>query len=137
MATINIFVSFHYDKDKDLQNSFYEQAKEYSQLNIVDWSLHESYSNKEWKDEAQKAIRQCDAVVILIGEATHNAPGVKEEIKIARRLKKPVIQIQPQNRPQTGVPGVKKPIPWEWTRINQRLTALKASRPAARRRKRQ
>lgn len=126
MATVNIFVSFHYDKDKDLQNSFYEQAKEYSQLNIVDWSLHESYSNKEWKDEAQKAIRRCDAVVILIGEATHNAPGVKEEIKIARRLKKPVIQLQPQDRPQTGVPGVKKPIPWEWKRINERLAALQA-----------
>ena len=135
MATVNIFVSFQFSKDKDLQNSFYKQAEEYSHLNIVDCSLHESYSNQEWKDEAREAIRQSDVVIILIGEATHNAPGVKEEIKIARRLKKPVIQLQPQDRPQTGVPGVKKPIPWEWTRINQRLAALQASRSTTRTRR--
>lgn len=130
MATVKIFVSFEFDKDQDLQNNFYQQAKTLSPHRIVDCSLHQTYPTREWKNKARKAIRRCDVVIILIGEATHNAPGVKEEIKIARSLGKPVIQIRPRRRPQTGVRNVKKPIPWEWTRINQRLAALQASRPA-------
>lgn len=124
MATVNIFVSFEFDKDQELQNNFYQQAKTLSPHRIVDCSLPQGYPDKEWKDKAEKAIRQCDVVIILIGKDTHNAPGVKEEIKIARRLNKPVIQIRPRRRPQTGVPSVKKPIPWKWKRINAALDAL-------------
>ena len=124
MATVNIFVSFEFDKDQELQNNFYQQAETLSPHRIVDCSLHQTYPTREWKSKARKAIRRCDVVIILIGEATHNAPGVKEEIKIARSLGKPVIQIRPKGRPQTGVPGVKKPIPWKWKRINAALDAL-------------
>lgn len=134
MATVNIFVSFEYDKDKDLRNNFYQQAKTLSPHRIGDSSLRKTYPNNDWKDKARNAIRQCDVVIILIGEATHNAPGVKIEVDIARNLGKPVIQIRPRRRSQTGVPNVKKPIPWKWKRINERLAALQASRAARARR---
>lgn len=124
MATVNIFVSFEFDKDKDLRNNFYKQAKTLSPHRIGDSSLRKIYPNNDWKDKARNAISQCDTVVILIGQDTHKAPGVKVEVDIARRLKKPVIQIRPRKRPQTGVPGVKKPIPWKWKRINAALDAL-------------
>ncbi len=43
MATLNIFVSFEYKKDKDLQNNFYQQAKKETSHRIRDCSLHEPY----------------------------------------------------------------------------------------------
>ena len=49
MPTLNIFVSFEFDKDKDLQNNFYQQAKQGTNHRIRDCSLHESYPDEAWK----------------------------------------------------------------------------------------
>ena len=38
-----------------------------------DSSLNQSYPNQVWKDKARNAIRGCDAVVVLVGQDTHNA----------------------------------------------------------------
>lgn len=111
MAVVNIFVSFEFDKDAELQNNFYEQAKTKCPHRIRDKSLHESYPTNEWKGKAREAIRQCDVVIVLIGQDTHEAPGVKVETDIARSLGKPVFQIKPQKRPYQGVPYLDAPIP--------------------------
>ena len=39
MAILNIFVSFEFDKDQDLKNSFYRQAEEETNHRIRDCSL--------------------------------------------------------------------------------------------------
>ena len=124
MPTLNIFVSFEFDKDKDLKNNFYEQAKEESHHRIKNCSLHESYPNAEWKTKARNAIRQCDVVVVLIGQDTHDAQGVIVETDMARSLGKPVIQVKPKRRPYNGLTRLDKPIPWRWKRINAKLDAL-------------
>ena len=76
MPSLNIFVSFEFDKDNDLKNNFYEQAKEQTPHRVRNCSLHESYPDDEWKRKAREAIEVCDVVVLLVGEDTHNAPGV-------------------------------------------------------------
>ena len=124
MPTLNIFVSFEFDKDKDLKNSFYGQAKKESHHRIKDCSLHESYPNEEWKNKARNAIRQCDVVVVLIGQDTHDAQGVIVETDMARSLGKPVIQVKPKRRPYNGLTRLDKLIPWRWKRINAELGAL-------------
>ena len=43
MATLNVFVSFEFDKDDDLKNNFYEQAKDQTNLRIRNCSLNEAY----------------------------------------------------------------------------------------------
>ena len=98
MPTLNIFVSFEFDKDKDLQNNFYRQAKEETNHRIRDCSLHESYPDASWKRKARNAISRCDVVVVLIGQDMHNAPGVIVETDMARSLNKPIIQVRPQGR---------------------------------------
>ena len=60
MAILNIFVSFEFGKDQDLQNNFYRQAREETNHRIRDCSLHESYRDEAWKNKAGNAIRQCD-----------------------------------------------------------------------------
>ena len=124
MATLNIFVSFEFDKDNDLKNSFYRQADELTSHQISDCSLDESYPNDEWKAKARNAIRSCGVVVVLIGQDTHNAPGVKIETDMARSFGKPIIQIRPQGRPYQGLTHLREPIPWRWQRINAELDAI-------------
>ena len=124
MPALNIFVSFEFDKDLDLKNNFYRQAKQETTHRIRDCSLHESYPDEAWKNKARDAIRHCDAVVVLIGQDTHEAPGVIVETDMARSLRKPVIQVRPQVRPYNGLTRLGEPIPWRWSRINAELDAI-------------
>lgn len=121
MATFNIFVSFEFGKDHDLQNNFYRQAKKETSHRIRDCSLHESYPDEAWKNKARNAIRRCDVVVVLIGPDTHNAPGVIVETDMARSMNKTIIQVRPQGRPHNGLTRLGKPIPWRWRLINAEL----------------
>ena len=111
MPSLNIFVSFQFDKDQELQNNFYRQAKQETNHQIRDCSLHESYPEEVWKNKARDAISQCDVVIVLIGQDTHNAPGVIVETDMARSLGTPVIQVRPKSRPFYGLTSLEGPIP--------------------------
>ena len=124
MPTLRIFVSFEFDKDNKLKSDFFGQAKRETQHRVVNKSLNESYPNEYWQQEARKAIEECDVVVVLIGEDTHNAPGIKTELRIARRLNKPIFQVKPKGQTSDGVPSLGEPIPWKWKRINEKLDAI-------------
>ena len=124
MPDLKIFVSSEFDKDSDLKNNFFRQAEEGTPHRILNSSLNEAYPDQEWKDKARSAIRGCDIVIVLVGQDTHNAPGVKTEVEIALRLKKPVLQVVPQGRSYTGVPDLDQSIPWRWKRINQKINEL-------------
>ena len=124
MPTLNIFVSFEFDKDRELQNNFYRQAEEETKHRIRDCSLHESYPDEAWKNKARNAIRPCDVVVVLIGQDTHNAPGVIVETDIARSLGKPINQVRPRRRPYQGLTRLGKPIKGTWKNINAKLDAI-------------
>lgn len=124
MATLNIFVSFEFGKDHDLQNSFYQQAKEETSHRIRDSSLHETYQDEAWKNQARNAIRRCDVVVVLIGQDTHNARGVKVETDMARSFGKPIIQVRPKGRPYNGLTHLGEPVPWRWKGINTELDRI-------------
>ncbi len=124
MATLNIFVSFEFDRDNDLKNSFYDQAERHSTHRISNCSLNETYRDEVWRNRARAAIRQCDVVVVLIGQDTHNAQGVIVETDMARSFGKPIIQVRPQDRPYQGLTRLGEPIPWRWRTINARLDGI-------------
>lgn len=124
MASLNIFVSFEFDKDNDLKNPFYKQAETQTHHRIRNCSLNEAYPDQEWKNRARAAIEECDVVVVLIGEDTHNAPGVIVETDMARSLNKPIIQVRPQGRPYQGLTRLERPITWKWRTINAKLDSL-------------
>ena len=124
MASLNIFVSFEFEKDQDLKNNFYKQAQDETHHRVHNCSLNESYPDQGWKKKAKDAIASCDAVVVLIGPNTHNAPGVIVETDIARSLNKPTIQVRPQGRPYKGLTRLGEPIPWRWDTINEKLNAV-------------
>ena len=124
MSKLDIFVSFEFDRDANLKNNFYEQARKHTQHRVRNCSLNEAYPDEQWKREARKAIAECDVVVVLIGQDTHNAQGVVVETDIARSLHKPVIQIRPQGRPYNGLTRLEEPISWKWKAINAKLDSI-------------
>ena len=121
---MNIFVSFEFDKDLDLKNNFYEQAKELTPHRVRNSSLNEAYPDEAWKNKARSAIDQCDVLVVLIGEDTHNAPGVIVETDMARSLHKPIIQVRPKGRPYRGLTRLGEPVTWRWRTINEKLDTI-------------
>ena len=128
MAILNIFVSFEFDKDNDLKNNFIGQSKECMQHRIRNCSLNEAYPDDSWKKRARTAIGECDVVVVLIGQDTHNAQGVIVETDMARSLNKPVIQIRPQGRPYKGLTRLGEPMTWKWKRVKARLDTIAKER---------
>ncbi len=121
MAKLSIFVSFEFDKDNDLRDNFYAQAKGKSPHRVRNCSLKEAYPTEAWKKKAREAIKACDVVVVLVGEDTHNAQGVIVETDMARNMEKPIIQIRPQRTTFTGLKHLEQPIAWRWKTINAKL----------------
>ena len=106
MARLNIFVSFEFEKDNNLKNSFYFQARQQSQHRVRNCSLNKEYPDEAWKKKARQAIQVCDVVLILVGQDTHNAPGVLLETDIARNLNKPTIQVLSEKARRNNYNGV-------------------------------
>lgn len=123
MATVNIFVSFEFDKDKKRRGDFYGQARTLCPYRVRNCSLRETYPTEEWKAEAEDAIKECHLVIVLAGQDTHNADGVATEVDIAHRLHKPVFQIRNRRSTYNGIAGITM-MRWRWKRINRKIGEL-------------
>ena len=125
MATVKVFLSFEFGRDNELHRNFYAQAKEHSQYKIVDKSLNEPYHpDDEWLQKARAQIKQSDIVIVVIGQDTHNAPGVEKEVTIAGQLYKPKFQIRPKGSTGGAVAGAGEVIPWKWDKIDAKINEL-------------
>ena len=124
MATVKVFLSFEFDKDKELQPNFYEQAKEHSDYKIKNYSLKEASqpNDNSWLREAKRQIALSDIVIVVLGQDTHNAPGVKKEVTIANQKGKPMFQTRPQKRTSGAVPGAREVITWDWKKIDAKIS---------------
>lgn len=81
MAKVKVFLSFEFDRDKELQPNFYAQAKKHSCYEIENYSLEETSrpNDNSWLREAETQIALSDIVIVVLGQDTHNAPGVKKK----------------------------------------------------------
>ena len=123
MREVGVFLSFEFGKDNELHRNFYAQAKDNSQYKIKDYSLNELYQpNEQWLKKARKQISLSDIVIVVVGEDTHNAPGVEKEVTVANQLHKPIFQIRPKKRTSGEVSGAGEVIPWDWKQIDAKIT---------------
>ena len=89
-----VFVSFDYDNDKVLKDFVRGQARNTkSPFSIVDWSMKEAARESSWKGKARERIKRSDLVMVVAGRKTKRAPGVQEEVKIAREEGVKVVQL--------------------------------------------
>ena len=125
MAKVKVFLSFEFDRDNELHHNFYAQAERGDSCHkIEDYSLNEPYKphDDEWLKKAKDLISCSDIVIVVIGEDTHNAPGVEKEVTIANQLRKPIFQIRPPNSTGGAIPGAGEEIPWKWKKINAKIS---------------
>lgn len=125
MAKVKVFLSFEFDKDNELYHNFYVQSKDCSSHDIVDYSLNEPYqphNERAWLKKAHAQIGKSDIVIVVIGEDTHNAPGVKKEVTITNQNKKPIFQIRPKNSSGGKVDGAGDEILWTWKQIDAKIS---------------
>ena len=122
MPKTKIFVSFEYESGYQLKETLIGQADQPdSPFAVTDFSLQERQPESEWRDKAQSAIARCDVFVTLLSENTHNAPGVQDEIAIARGLKKRRFQLRPQGHKWREMPGAGKLVVWTWPNLKREL----------------
>lgn len=119
---VRVFLSFEFGKDNELHRNFYAQAAHHSQYEIIDCSLNEPYyPDSRWLEKARKQITLSDIVIVVVGEDTHNAPGVEKEMNEAHQLKKPMFQIRPKRRTAGEIHGAGEVISWKWKKINAKI----------------
>ena len=119
---VRVFLSFEFGRDNELHYNFYSQAVLYSQYEIIDDSLNEQYHpDAQWLDKARKQIALSGLVIVVVGEDTHNAPGVEKEVTVTHQLEKPIFQVRPQGRTHGEVRGAGEVIPWKWKQIDAKI----------------
>lgn len=118
-----VFVSFDFDNDKFLKESFIGQCKlDQSPFEVMDYSLKEASKEKDWADKARKKIEQADLVIVMLGPTTHQSPGVLKEIAIAKALKKKIIQIIGyKDVKYQRIKGAGKLYHWKWENLKKIL----------------
>ena len=122
MAKTKVFVSFDYDTDLSLKEDLIAQAKRQdSPFSVSDVSLREVEPKSEWVSKAQSAIARCDVFVVILGENTHSAPGVIQEIAIAQELRKRRFQLRPQGKKWQPMSGAGEMVVWTWPNLQKKL----------------
>ena len=118
-----VFISFDFDNDKFLKDSFIGQCKlNQSPFEVIDYSLKEASKEKEWEEKARKKIEQADLIIVMLGTETHKASGVLKEIAIAKTLKKKVIQLIGHKDGQyKRIKGAGHLYHWKWENLKKVL----------------
>ncbi|MBX3018531.1 MAG: TIR domain-containing protein [Bdellovibrionaceae bacterium] len=123
MAKKGVFVSFDFDNDRILKEFLIGQSKlEDSPFSVVDHSLKEEKPEATWEAEAEKRIKRCDLVIVMVGDKTHAAPGVKKEVAMAAKHQKKIVQIigYKDGNP-TPVPNAGTLYKWNWENLKNLL----------------
>ena len=123
MAKKRAFFSFDFDEDENLKHHMVGQMKlPSSPFDGADWSMKEAAPQRNWEQKAEERIKRSDVVVVLVGPKTHKAPGVLKEVAIARRVKKPIVQIIGyKNSSPTAVPNAGRLLRWSWENMTNVL----------------
>jgi predicted GTPase len=118
-----VFISFDFDEDKALKDLLIGQAQNpVCPFEVIDSSLIEPAPEKNWEEKAERNIGKADLVIVLIGAHTHQAHGVLEEIKIARKQKKKIVQlIGHKDGKHKRVPNAGILYSWTWKNLEKLL----------------
>lgn len=119
-----VFVSFDFHNDSGIKSFVMGQAKlSSSPFWGADWSMKEAARQHEWEEEAERRIKQCDIVIVMVGKQTYKAGGVLKEIEFARQHNKPIAQIiaYPNLVNPTPVANAGRLYKWNWENLQTLL----------------
>lgn len=119
-----VFVSFDFDNDKVLKDFIIGQSRNPdSPFEVIDQSLKEAAPMATWEEKARNAIRRSDIVLVMVGANTYRAPGVLEEVKMAREEGIKIVQIIGyKDGNYTPVPNAGTLYAWNWDNLKRLLS---------------
>lgn len=119
-----VFVSFDFDNDKKLRDFIIGQSRiADSPFEVIDQSLKEAAPERDWEKKARTAIARSEIVLVMVGPATHRAPGVLKEVAMARELGRPIVQIIGyKDGNYTAVPNAGRLYRWNWENLKNLLS---------------
>ena len=114
-----VFISFDFDNDKFLRDSLIGQCKNNNTpFDMEDWSVKEPWNQSEWQAKCLTKIKNCDLVIVMVGERTHLCNGVNAEIRMAKEANVPVVGIQGYtNRMCPRPDGLDGYYNWTWENV--------------------
>jgi hypothetical protein len=119
----SIFISTVYEDKQKIDNvKSWAESKRLGDIEIT----HESEEDKRplgkqaVKQHLEDKIRKCSAVVVLVGDDTHNHEWIEAEVELAKKFHKPIIPVRLPNT-TGGIPEILK----NHTEINFKLKSLK------------
>ena len=85
--------------------------------------MKEAAPQHRWEDEAERRIKQCDIVLVMVGKQTYKAAGVLKEVEFAREYNKPIAQIiaYPDLINPTPVADAGRLYRWSWENLKTLL----------------
>ena len=122
----NVFISFDVDEDKPQVRLLASQAKDDRfPFHFRDYSVKEPFEEK-WKQGVREKISQTSAVIVAVGEKTHESSAVDWEIREAHRQGKKVIGVRLHKSESHRVPKAMreygyKVVDWNAKQIAQEL----------------
>ena len=120
MAKTKVFISYDYDHDAQLKDTLIGQSKlPDSPFSINDMSLKQATS--EWQQKARAAIEACEIFVVLLGEHTHQAKGVRREVKMAKQIGRKRFQLRKRGQCPKPIEGTGEVVVWKWKNLKKRL----------------
>ncbi|PIT88976.1 MAG: hypothetical protein COU27_02785 [Candidatus Levybacteria bacterium CG10_big_fil_rev_8_21_14_0_10_36_7] len=120
-----VFVSFDWHNNRNIKNFVMGQAKlPASPFWGIDYSMREAAPQQSWEDIAERRIKQCDLVLIMVGSKTYQAGGVLKEVAMARKHEIPVAQIIAYKDLMnvTPVPNAGRLYRWSWDNLKELLS---------------
>ena len=116
-----VYLAFEFDRDAHRRKAFIGQAGRHCDFTLDDRSMPAAAHDERWRREASERIRSSNVVIVLLGRDTHNAPGVQDELNLARQWECPIVQLMPQGQNYGRVSGDIPVCPYRWRRINEML----------------
>ena len=118
-----VFVSFNYETDYELKETLMGQSRlDDSPFSVTDVSLKEREPEMNWREKARLAIQSCDVFVVILGQNTHTANGVIDEIQIAKELGKRRFQLRPQGGKWRPMKNGGKLVVWTWNNLKREFS---------------
>ena len=123
MPKKRVFISFDFDYDLNLKNLLAGQDRNPdSPFEISDWSLKEAAPERDWELQAYAKIIRSNIVVVVLGNHTSRASGVRKEVRMARNANIPVVQIKIQGTNPIHVDDAGVVYDWTWENLKRVLS---------------
>lgn len=124
LVRVRLYLVFDPEQDVHLRDEVVRWCESSdSGCEVLDWTPLCEYGAIE-QQMTQAAMRQVDAVVVLVGRDTADAPNVRMEIEIARRLRLPLFQMVSAEATQRFLPGAGPALGWSPEALRAQVASI-------------